>query len=68
MTHSDLRSLSYIIKAACLLVCPIRSPRGILMLVYNWIPLFHFVKIFAVLIRSTYLCCCLMVMLGMLIT
>ena len=34
------------------------------MLVYNWIPIFHLVKIFAVLIRPTHLCCCLMVMFG----
>ena len=40
------------------------------MLVYNWIPIpiFHLVKIFAVPIRPTHLCCCLMVMLSMLVT
>ena len=37
------------------------------MLVYNRILVIHLVKIFAVLIRPTHLCC-LMVMLGMLIT
>ena len=49
-------------------MCPIRSPKGLLMLVYNRIPVFHLVKIFAVLIRPTHLCCCLMVILGMLMT
>ena len=34
------------------------------MLVYKWIPKFHLVKIFPVLLRPTHLCCCLMVMLG----
>ena len=43
-------------------------PRRLLMLVYNLIPIFHLVKIYAVLIRPTHLCYCLMVMLGMLIT
>ena len=38
------------------------------MLVYNWIPIFHLVKIFAVLIRPTHLCCWLIVILSMLIT
>ena len=38
------------------------------MVVYNWIPIFHLVKILAVLKRPTHLCCCLMVMFGMMIT
>ena len=38
------------------------------MLVYNLIPIFHLVKIFAAFIRPTSLCCCLIVLLGMLIT
>ena len=33
------------------------------MLVYNWVPIFHLIKVFAVLIRLIYFCCCLMVML-----
>ena len=48
-------------------MCHVRSLRGILMLVYNWVPIFHLVKIFAVFIRPTHLCCCLVVMLGMLV-
>ena len=44
---TDLR----LIKTDCLLECSIRSPRCLVMLVYNWIPIFHLVKIFAALIR-----------------
>ena len=33
----------FIIKADCLLVCSIRSPRGLMILDYNWIPRFHLV-------------------------
>ena len=37
------------------------------MLAYDLIRIIHLVKIFAMLIRPTHLCCCLMVILGLLI-